>query len=421
MTIYDTLRNYGFDRYQRYNGEFGLEIETETKKVYTIPPMNYWISKGDGSLRDNGVEYILRAPLKFEKEIPAALEEFGERTKGIPFIKDSITTSVHVHVNMLNETFLGMGNFLTLYSMFENLLIRFSGPDRLSNLFCLPICDAEDTYKNMITMMRYAEAKSYKGMMMGENSVKYAACNLSSFANFGSIELRSFRGETDVAKILDWIGILYKLLEFSRKDLSPKEILLLWKNNQLDLMTDVFGKAGRKLLAHKDEKKLIEQNIWYAASLAYGIKDWKSLDIPVKIPEFKPKQKELDQRAMSDYGVAFQQLNEVQQQEIIFFLQKAHNTKHGVKTEKFVPPIPQRQARAQPNHPQQMVNEARNIDFGAAIDAALRPQPQPIPEVVVADWDLPAGDVFDNEQFERARRNILGERNVRDNQGGAGR
>src|SRR5690606_24321632 len=109
---------------------------------------------------------------------------------GLPFIRDPVSASLHVHPNMLNETFQTMGNFLTLYSLFENLLIRYSGPNRLSNLFCPPICDAEETSRNIVGMMEAVENKKFKGLMYDENRVKYAALNLSSLSRYGSLEVR---------------------------------------------------------------------------------------------------------------------------------------------------------------------------------------------------------------------------------------
>ena len=369
MTIYDTFKNYGFTKYKKYDGEFGIEIETETKDPYDAPSFTYWSVHQDGSLRDFGQEYVLKQPVKYEYALPEALAEFEKRTAKIPFIKDSLSTSVHVHVNMLNESFKTMGNFLTLYSLLENILIRYSGPDRLSNLFCLPICDAEITYHNIISMMKHAETKSYKSMMMNENHVKYAACNLSSFNQFGSIELRSFRGETDIKSIQDWVDIIYRILQYSRKDISPRNILADWKSKEIKILDDIFSKNIRKSLSHKEELKLIEQNIWYAANIAYSVKDWELLDTPVKLPEFKPKQKELDAAAIRIFGALnFQSLDEVQSNEVLFYLRKEFNKKHGLMTE-FI----------QKSEPVELRPRAPAINRGGLQNNPFNEQPVPQP------------------------------------------
>lgn len=347
MTIFDFITKSGLKNFKKYDGEIGLEVETETKSqgsypegflvahpnpdgrrnVWSAPSLKYWDIHTDGSLRDFGIEFVLKQPLKFKKEIPDALEEFREKTAKVKFIKDSITTSVHVHLNVLNESFKTLGNFFTLYTLFENLLIRYSGPDRLSNLFCLPICDAEDTYKNIISMMQSAQNKNYKAMMYSEQNVKYAALNLGSFNSYGSVEIRSFRGETDSKTILNWTGILYSLMEYARRDINPKDIMLSWKEKQKKLLDDVF-QGYRKDLVHPDEFDLVERNIWYAGSIAYSIKNWGTLDETVKVPEFKPKQKDLEFVAMSKFGTAWINLDNAQQDFVLKFLKDDYDKKY---------------------------------------------------------------------------------------------
>jgi hypothetical protein len=305
MTIYDHIK-YTRD-IKRYDGEIGLEIETETKKEYVPSEFKYWTTHRDGSLRDFGQEYVLRQPLKFKDELPVALEEFKEKTKDIKFIKDSISTSVHVHLNMMNETFKTMGNFLTVYSLVENLLIRYSGPDRLSNLFCLPMCDAEMTYRNICTMMNHISSKNYKGLYFNEGHNKYGALNLASFGTYGSLEVRSYRGTTDINEIYDWVGILYSIVEFARRDHNPKDIMDQWKVSGLKLLDNIFGQYREKL-THKDEEKLLKKNLLYAASTAYSVKDWNSLDVKKEEFVFKPTVKQLDNAAIEMVGKKYYDL-----------------------------------------------------------------------------------------------------------------
>lgn len=341
MTIQEVFSKSGIKNFKKYTGEIGLEIETETKNDRSYPegfltrdergnwkaPLKFWDIHVDGSLRDFGLEYVLKQPLMFHKELPEALGEFGEKTAKVKFIKDSVTTSVHVHLNMLNESFKTMGNFLTLYTLFENMLIKYSGPDRLSNLFCLPICDAEDTSKNMIYMLKAIEAKGYRSMILGEGGVKYAALNLSAFGNYGSMEIRSFRGETDIKEIGNWTSILYSLLEYARKDVDPKDIMLSWREGQKKFIDEVFDR-DRSHFNFKEEIDLVDSNVWYAASAAYSIKDWSKIDEEIKIPEFKPKQKDLDAQSSHVFGLPWERLDSSQQAHILNTLRQNHDRKY---------------------------------------------------------------------------------------------
>lgn len=104
--------------------------------------MKFWFAQIDPSLRGKfNQEYTLKQPVRFQGELDSALNEFQESTKNIKFIKNSITSSVHVHLNFLNSTFREMGNFITAYALTENLLSNYAGENRKSNLFCLyPRC-----------------------------------------------------------------------------------------------------------------------------------------------------------------------------------------------------------------------------------------------------------------------------------------
>jgi hypothetical protein len=320
MNIYEVIKT--LKNTKRHDGEFGVEIETETKTPYDAPMLKYWSTHQDGSLRNFGIEYVLRQPLLVKTQIPDALEEFEALTKNIKFIKDSHTTSVHVHVNMLNETFRTFANFLCTYTLVENLLIRYSGPDRLSNLFCLPICDAEDTYKNIIHMMRAVNEKNYKALLFSENQVKYGALNLASFNSLGSLEIRTFRGETDIKEIKKWINIIYSVLTYARNQKrSPHTIMEDWKSNNLRILDEIFGNS-RDDISYKDEKELLEKNLFYAASIAYSVRDWSNFDLERPKKEFKPTASQIKSEASILFGMEPTNLNSAQLDYVYISLQK---------------------------------------------------------------------------------------------------
>jgi len=318
MSICDALEKTG-RTFTKHKGLFGLEIETESDAEYRIPEFAFWDIHADGSLRGFGREYVLRQPLDFDV-IPQALEEFKSKLVHANFKKNSITTSVHVHVNMLNESFPSFGNFLTTYALVENLLIKYSGEGRNGNMFCLPMCDAEETYKNIVNMLKNlstVKGKSqpnYQHMLFDRELTKYAALNLHSLSNFGSLEVRSFRGTTDIKEIEDWVGILHEIVKFSRQDkMYPGDIINNYKDKGVELLTDIFGKY-RKNLKFDDEAKLIENNFWYAANIALSVPDskgWDKLDA-VQKPK-KVKSSDLDTIARQLYNRPFEELRGIEQ------------------------------------------------------------------------------------------------------------
>lgn len=304
MTIYDDLMKC--KGYKKHTGTYGIEIETESFEEYMVPGFKYWRHDEDHSLRNFGIEYMLKSPLVYPVEVEDALGEFEEKTKGIEFDRKSNSTSVHVHMNMLHEKWLTLATIFTTYALYENLLIRWSGPTRRSNLFCLPICDAESQYTDMIQVLKYVKNAQVQNIWnFDEKSNKYAAMNFVPLTIHGSIEFRSFRGDPSKEAILEWIKILDSILVFARKH-TPTDVINLYRKDKDDLLCKVFGKENAiKLYKEAEEQgdnpdELISRNFWYAASIALWNKDWSDFGV-FEAP--KPKEgKAFTQFCMDTFG-----------------------------------------------------------------------------------------------------------------------
>ena len=291
MTIYEILTKVaGFSYRQRHDGQYGVEIETESIDSYRIPDMKFWNSDRDNSLRNFGIEYILKAPMVY-KEIPLALNEFKTFAGKVSFIPDSHSTSVHVHINFLNETFLTMANFFTTWSLIENLMIKFSGPDRLSNLFCLPIKDAEGVLDTLKNILQKVQTKDYKRISINNDAVKYGAINPGPFLNLGSIEVRCFRGEMNTDLQFQWISLLESIIQYCRtKDLTPKVICDTYKDQGFRILDTIFGSLApviKQRMAPSELTDYLNTNIKYAARLASVSTRWEKFGIVVQKKVYK--------------------------------------------------------------------------------------------------------------------------------------
>lgn len=310
------------------DGTFGIEIETEAKSQdcyppyflkgklidtpqgqkagYHIPSMAYWEGHEDGSLRDFGVEYVLKEPLSFYETLNA-LEEFRRETKGVKFSKDGAGTSVHVHINMAKESFLTLGNFLTLYTLFENILVEYSGPQRRSNLFALPTRCAEKTFQNIVRMFKGVERGDGYACQFNIENVKYAALNLAPLCYFGSIEIRSFRGSTNADEISEWVRVLNRLVEFAKTPaLTPRIVILEWRDRGPEFFDDVFGdeaKALKKVLFSRNQPliDMVDYNLWYASEIAGSVQDWST--ISTKMTDLRDAKKVAGKKAAQKFIV----------------------------------------------------------------------------------------------------------------------
>jgi hypothetical protein len=279
-TIYDSLYSAGF-QLKRHTGDIGLELETETIKPYEPPAQKFWSNLRDNSLRDFGVEYILKAPTARGMETRLALEEWDSKVRRqYPLKSDSYSTSVHVHLNFLNNTWRQMINFLVTYYLLENLLIRFSGPDRRSNLFCLPICDAEGELEAIFSLVRILGTYQYRKIAFNPELYKYSAMNICNISKLGTLESRSMRGVTDIKIISQWIDMLLAIKDFSElQGMNPLRILEVYeKEGPVRFAEGILGTANIKTIDSIIDKnkenisQLVEQNLWYAAKIATSAK-----------------------------------------------------------------------------------------------------------------------------------------------------
>lgn len=272
------------------DGVFGIEIETETKTLEDYPKgfirpassgdkwltkLKNWTAIGDGSLRDFGIEYVLNGPLNFESTLDA-LAEFDHHLGGVKFIKDSPSTSVHVHLNVLNMTMTQLVNFVVLYSLFENLLIEFSGPTRRSNLFALPLRTCDKTLSGFIRAVVAFNAGACDAFPYSENEWKYSAINFCPIMKHGSIEIRSFRGTTDVNEIGSWIRILKKLYDISMIS-RPDYWLDRIRRDRMQLFRDVFGEYA-DVLSYPNIGEMINSNIVFPVLIVSSVKDWSKFE-----------------------------------------------------------------------------------------------------------------------------------------------
>lgn len=267
----------GHARYNRHDGQFGIEIETETNSAYRDPPSKFWGIVGDGSLRNYGREYVLMAPMSFGKGLEEALEEFRGFTKNIPFNQGSNSTSVHVHINMLNESVRTLMNTLVTYTLLEPLLISICGEERKSNLFCLPFHDTGSTVQMIQEFITSLSNNQFQRSVRGLNSdnMKYSGLNLAPLRNLGSIEVRTMEGTTDVDRISSWVKNFESMVEFSRQNITPVDVLGLYLDDK-DSFLEKVGISSKQF-----NPDLIQPLLHKGRSCAYDFAsvyyDWEKV------------------------------------------------------------------------------------------------------------------------------------------------
>lgn len=213
-------------------------IEVEVENVMAIDPnigLMFWTMKEDGSLRNNGREFVTPGVIPASLAEPALKLLFNGLNQDIDF---SNRASIHVHVDARQLTLQQMVSLLLTYLTVENLLFKFVGNSRRSNIFCTPISETG------IIEHISANPKKFIHSIQG-TWMKYTALNLLPITSFGSVEFRHMPGTNNVNKLLAWIDIITRLKQFVYRfqyDEIVKTIMALNSNSRYRQYVElVFG------------------------------------------------------------------------------------------------------------------------------------------------------------------------------------
>lgn len=254
-------------------GDVGIEIEVEGHEPLPVAPRNScWLSKEEGSLRYHGREYITNEPQLLDNNLLKALTILSESlNKKDIVIENSPRTSVHIHVNVTDLHMTQMWTGVCAFWLVENMLLEYCGPERVSNLFCLRIQDAEGVLKYV---QRDLNSDRPLFNHLNTDQVRYAALNLNAASKFGSLEVRCMRGTTDPILIYNWSKLVHRIIhEAHKKHNNPSDLMdYYFRTPRLDFLNSVVGEDDAKTLIKCCGRKwedLIEDNVGSVLSIAY--------------------------------------------------------------------------------------------------------------------------------------------------------
>ena len=256
-------------------GEVGIEIEVEGDNL-PISPMG-WDRVNDGSLRGESGEYVLTSPV-VRKSVKKFLKRMTDANKESGFkFKFSNRQSIHIHINVQEMGLTQVYNFITLFLLFEQHLVKFCGVEREGNLFCLRSGDAE----GLIEALEEASSPATINRL-NTDDIRYSAMNVSSLFKYGSLEFRSMRGTDDYTLIEKWIEILLSLKDAALTFKSPRSIVEQFSRVGVTHFTEqVLGKHSTVVTSDPSYESVLYHQMRRLQILSYT-GDWKGLDGPIK-------------------------------------------------------------------------------------------------------------------------------------------
>jgi hypothetical protein len=216
-------KTYSKDTFNR----FGVEYEIEAIDDCDSIGKDFKIVI-DHSLRNNGKEFITY-PVNFD----VTLELFSQLHRNLilnnVFNPFSDRTSIHVHVNMSHLTIKEVVQFVRMYVITEPIWMRFAGPVRANNIFCVPLYSTylPKYYNSNLTQMI-------------ANWHKYTAFNLLPLKTLGTIEFRHLYGTDNLDIFTKWMSSINNLINWSRTTSDFDIIAFLTKGNVASFIRKVL-------------------------------------------------------------------------------------------------------------------------------------------------------------------------------------
>lgn len=247
------------------DGDVGVEVEVIGRDLPC--DLEYWRREHDGSLNEDGVEYVLRTPIAIG-DVDKPLDELAAGLKDSKLV-NSVMPGVHVHVNVQHMNVVQLFTFIAAYLCFENVLVKFCGDSREGNLFCLRSSDAHCLTDLIVKAIETRKLRPH----FATDDIRYASINLKALTNYGSVEFRAMRSDGDMEAIKNWCQILVKLRDNSMNFKDPKDLISGISMMGVEDLTDrLFGEYSHHIKDIPDYQEVVRECVRDTAQdIAYCI------------------------------------------------------------------------------------------------------------------------------------------------------
>lgn len=232
----------------------GIEIELEnlSNKEMRFHRENgrpFWTEHEDGSLR-NGIEYVLAQPMMGDS-LKEAIHYFFRTFRNFEI---SPRTSIHVHMNMLQEeeSIEGLKNMVVLYYMFENALFAIADENRKWNGYCNPFEDNPPAILH--DLLRLDNVKDLARSIersAAQNNNRYYGLNINALHRYGTLEFRHLPLVHEEQRLFDWIKLIMEMKKAANRmaDEDHTPATLFKTPDDLGLIEEYMPLYGKQLLS----------------------------------------------------------------------------------------------------------------------------------------------------------------------------
>lgn len=242
----------------------GVEVEVENIE-FPIVLNTMWNKHEDGSLRNNGVEYVTHPTSA--KYIPIAINSLytGLNKKNKPSFSDR--TSIHCHINVQDMTMDQLKAFILLYLSIENLLYEYVGYKRKKSIFCVPLSHSGyvgrlKAFFNSTTTREFSRSIT--------EWHKYTGCNIIPVKSYGTVEFRHLYGTGSIDTIINWLNVLLTLKEYAMTanlEQLFKTIVDLNTSSEYEQYLNIILGRYRHILSFYDVQHKMEKDVTHIKTI----------------------------------------------------------------------------------------------------------------------------------------------------------
>lgn len=197
----------------------GMEFEFE--RVREPIAVRGWSYTPDGSLRNNGLEYVLRVPDRSRERLVTHITNLLAVANDMNYAA-TVRTGIHVHVNAQEWTSEQLRSILIAYCLAEPALYAYCGEYRDQNPYCIP-CYASS--RDIVATFEALNAADKQALIQAQQILnhvnKYSGLYTGPLVRHGSIEFRQLLTTLDVERAIEWVDIIQAVCAYGlQRDLA---------------------------------------------------------------------------------------------------------------------------------------------------------------------------------------------------------
>jgi hypothetical protein len=179
-----------------------------------------WQVKRDGSLRNNGLEYVT-VPIHASSLEFILTQLYAYLRQSYPTCDFSDRCGIHIHTDCTGMSAQNLLDFLKLYIIFENPIFNFIGEERKGSNFCVPLHNFQPS--------RWFDHTQLSNERILHNipsldQAKYSALNPCRLVDLGTLEFRHLEGTWDVQRVVTFASIIQRMKYYAMSSGNSQRI-----------------------------------------------------------------------------------------------------------------------------------------------------------------------------------------------------